>query len=74
MVALLRRCMASWRWSVTVAVGCFAFIALIIWLEPFIRLWPWEVRVVVLGLGVIALLVETLIIGFALAWCLMLGK
>jgi hypothetical protein len=65
MVALLRRCMVSWRWHVTVGVGCAAFIALTVWLEPFIRLWSWEVSVVVRGLEVIALLVVVLIIGHA---------
>jgi hypothetical protein len=77
MVALLRRGMASWRWWVTVAVVCLAFIALTRWLRPFIRLWPWEAQVVVFGLSAIAGLVATLIIALPLGWCLaflLLGK
>jgi len=54
-----------------VAVGCAAFIGLTVWLGPFIRLWSWGVRVVVLGLVVMALLVAGLILGHAFASLLM---
>src|ERR1700752_5174095 len=77
MVALLRRCIASWRWRVMVAVGWAAFIGLTVWLGPFIRLWSLGVRGVVLGLVGMGLSVAGLILGHAfpaLLMYLLLGK
>jgi hypothetical protein len=62
MAARLRTFRALWTWRMTVVVGSLVFIALTIWLWPFIASGPWSVTVAVFALGLIASIVVGLII------------